>query len=332
MAVYPVYVEFNMDMFHEIPLETPLSERLPTVQMRASFTNARRRSSAAKSATCSRRESLCSQKPTFRDDFHWKVCNISHDDKENRPPSSINGSTLASLSPLDALPLTIKSLEDQWSMKEDEGDDMDIDDHGSASSSESSSMDSSGTLRERRLLRKSPNLSHLQIHIPPVGSEYAATSPVVLGSSDFFVWVEETLSTLFPSPFSASEARKCLLAVASSPSIEGFRAVYALLGEQRLVEEFTDKLATHLINFADDFQSPSSDAGADGLRSAWSDSTCSELTSLSDIYDLSPSDAAMDILRSIDDAIEEVAREWPPISDEAPLERDITDFHDSAWL
>ena len=118
--------------------------------------------------------------------------------------------------------------------------------------------------------------------------------------------------------------------MASNPTEEGFRVVWELLRDQALVEQFTNKLATHLINFNEE-ENP------DGLRSAWSDSTCSEASEYEDDFDdVSPSDVAMDVIRSIDDAIEEVSlayTQWStfPVGGE-PQERDITESHGTTWL
>lgn len=129
----------------------------------------------------------------------------------------------------------------------------------------------------------------------------------------------------------AAEVRKCLLEIAGDPSLEGFEVVWSLFKDEELVEEFTNRLATHLIHFSDA-------ENTDGLQSAWSDSTSSEIPEFDDLDDidaLSPSDVAMGVLETIDSTIEEVAlayTQWTAFSSLEGQEIELTEHHESAWL
>ncbi|KAH8107716.1 hypothetical protein BXZ70DRAFT_7566 [Cristinia sonorae] len=314
MAIYP-NMNLNMNVFYEIPLETPPADRSYRLSLRASVSQSHR-------PPC---ETVC--QPKFHTGCKMNTQNMTGEAKENHPSYGyFDDSVLSKLSPLDALPLNLKNLEDIRPPFGLEG--MDVDDRTSeCDSSSDSSLKSSGTLRERRLHARSPNVKNLQIHVPPVWSEYLPVSPVLVGSSDFIVWLDSIVTELYPSAHIAQEARQTLLSVADEPTTAGFQAVHAILRDQDLVAEFTDRLATHLIHF-------SNEDSSDGLRSAWSDSTGSAASDYECLDDLSPSDIAMGLLRSVDDSIEEIALSSGYVSsysEDAPIDEDLMQLYDFSW-
>ena len=140
MAAAYTDMNANMNMFYDIPLDTPQSDLLPILpvrnissfssvctdpfcQIRASFSVTRGPDSTVEASFVS--VTFRSQKAKIYNEIQLETQGFSDEEKENVPPSScMDSSILTRISPLDALPLNIKSLGD--SVASDAGEDEEM--------------------------------------------------------------------------------------------------------------------------------------------------------------------------------------------------------------